>query len=114
MTPAQLRSPVTLVTGYFDVLRAEHARELQGVRERTSDRRLAVVVLQNAGELMEARARAEIVAALRVVDYVLIAKEDELDRLLACLRPAETVRWEEVDLRRTRCLIEHVQRGQNR
>ena len=109
-----LPRPITLVAGYFDVLCAAHAREMQKVRDRTAGRPLVVVVLPCRGELLSQRARAELVAAIRVVDYVLIADNEELHRLIERLKPAEVVRLEEADLRRTRRLIEHAQREQTR
>ena len=109
-----LPRPITLVAGYFDVLRAAHAGERQKVRDRTGGRPLVVVVLTCRGELLSQRARAELVAAIRVVDYVLIADNEELHRLIERLNPAEVVRLEEADRRRTRRLIEHAQREQTR
>ena len=109
-----LPRPITLVAGYFDVLRAAHAGEMQKVRNRTGSQPLVLVVLTCRGELLSQRARAELVAAIRVVDYVLIADNEELHRLIERLNPAEVVRLEEADLRRTRRLIEHAQREQTR
>jgi len=104
----------TLVTGYFDVLRVEHVRALQQVRDRTGDHPVVVAVLPREGELLSQHARAEMVAALRMVDYVLIANREGFDGILEGLRPAEFVRLEEAGLRHMHCLIEHVQRGQIR
>ena len=109
-----LPSPITLVAGYFDVLCAAHAHEMQKVRDRTDGRPLVVVVLPCNREILSQQARAELVAAIRVVDYVLIADNEELHRLIERLKPAEVVRLEEADRRRTRRLIEHAQREQTR
>jgi len=100
--------PVTVVTGYFDPLLAWHARELESIRGRA--RALAVVVLPLAAELLPQRARAVLMAALRMIDYVLVADNEDLDRLFAELEPAEIVRLEDDDLRRRGELIEHVRR----
>ena len=100
--------PVTAVTGYFDPLLAWHARELESIRGRAG--RLAVVVLPLAGELLPQRARAVLVAALRMTDYVVIADNEDLDRLLAEIKPAEIVRLQDDDLRRRGELMEHVRR----
>ena len=110
----QVPPAATLVTGYFDVLRVEHVRALQQVRDRTGDRPLVVALLPRQRELFHQRARAEMVAALRMVDYVLIANREGLDGILEGLRPAEFMRLEEAGLRHMHCLIEHVQRGQIR
>jgi bifunctional ADP-heptose synthase (sugar kinase/adenylyltransferase) len=102
-----------LVTGHFDILRAELVRELSEARRRTAAQSLMAVVQAMAGELAPVASRAEMAAALRVVDYVLIAGNEELDRLTAHLQPIETIRLEEGDARCTRQLIEHVQRRQS-
>jgi len=104
--------PVTVVTGYFDPLLAWHARELESIRGRAGA--LAVVVLPLPGELLPQHARAVLVAALRMIDYVLVADNEDLDRLLAELKPAEIVRLDNDDLRRRGELIEHVRRQQIR
>jgi len=97
----------TLVTGYFDVLLAEHVGELEGL-----PRPVVVTVLPRSGELLSQRARAELAAGLRVVDYVVIADDTEAEALLARLRPARIVRMEEDDARRLRQLMEHVRNRQ--
>jgi len=106
-----LRTSVTVVTGTFDVLRAEHARELAAIRERTGKPLLAVV-LPVEKELLSQTARAALVAALRMIDYVVIADSAELDRLVAVLRPASVERMETADALRMKQLVEHVKRGQ--
>jgi len=105
--------PLLLATGHFDVLRAEHARDLLQARERTGAGSLLVVVLPLASEIVPQAARAEMVAALRMVDYVLPAESDDWESLAGALQPVETVRLEEADARRTRQLIEHVHRRQS-
>ena len=107
-----LPRPLALATGYFDVLRAEHARDLQRVRGRTPGARLVVAVVTYAGEWMPVPARAELVAALRMVDYVVTMNHDALDGFIERLRPVEIVRLEAADLGRRRRLIEDAQRKQ--
>jgi glycerol-3-phosphate cytidylyltransferase-like family protein len=58
------------VSGHFDPLLAEHARKLAQVRE--PGRPLVVEVTNPAQPLLAQRARAELVAALSTVDYVLL------------------------------------------
>ena len=101
-----------MVTGYFDVLRAEHIRDLREARERAPALPLLAVVLPLAGELLHQRARAELVAALRVVDYVVITDEADAAGLIESLEPAVLVRLEGADARRIRQLTEHVHRRQ--
>ena len=103
------RGTVTLVSGYFDALRAGHARDLAGLRGP-----LLVAVLPLVGELLPQAARAEMVAALRVVDYVVIANEKDLDALIARLAPRELVRLEAADAARVRQLRDHVHSRQIR
>ena len=110
----RLAPPVVLAAGCFDVLRAEHTRELRGIRARHAGSRLVVAVLPLAGALLEQRARAELAAALRMVDYVVIADPGDVDALVECLKPAETARLEPLDARLIRQLKEHVRDRQTR
>ena len=104
----ELRPPVAIATGYFDVLRAEDARELARVRHHP----LLVVVLPLANEILSLSARAELVAALRVVDYVVTAEDGDVERLKDRLRPVEFVRLEVAEASRAKQLMEHVDRRQ--
>ena len=97
--------PLVIVTGYFDVLRAEHVRDLQHARDGARAATLLAIVLPHPAALLPQRARAELVAALRAVDYVLIGEE-----LAGTLHPDQLIRLEEADERRTRELGEHVRR----
>jgi hypothetical protein len=74
---------------------------------------LLAVVLPLAGELLHQRARAELVAALHMVDYVVTTDETDAAGLIESLKPAVLVRLEEADARRIRQLTEHVHRRQN-
>jgi glycerol-3-phosphate cytidylyltransferase-like family protein len=105
--------PLLLVTGCFDILRADLARELAEARQRTQAQTLAVVVQPWAPEILPLAARAEMAAALRVVDYVFIAQDEDLDSLASSLQPIEIIHLEEADSRRRRQLIEHVKRRQS-
>lgn len=104
-----LPGALTLVTGYFDVLGTEHILELARMR-----RPLLAAVLRHPGELFEARARAEMAAALRVIDYVVTAEHNEVDELIERLHPAAVLRLEAADLRRARRLKEDAERSQTR
>lgn len=55
--------------GCFDPLLAAHAAQLQTMK---SSRPLAVVIREPEAPLLDARARAELVAALAAVDFVVI------------------------------------------
>ena len=63
-------SPALWVAGHFDPLLAEHARKL---RERAAPGQTLVVEITNPeNPLLPQRARAELVAALEAVDYVVL------------------------------------------
>ena len=104
-----LPGPLVVVTGYFDVLRAEHARALASIRERNSGTLLAII-LPSPFEILDIHARARMVAALRVVDYVLVADEPAPDELLAALNPRTVIHLEADDARRNREIRERIQR----
>jgi bifunctional ADP-heptose synthase (sugar kinase/adenylyltransferase) len=79
-----------IVEGFFDPLLASHA--VQIARSRNS-RPLTVVVRDPERPLLDARARAELVAGLRAVDYVVIgglsrgpALAEDPESLMAAIR----------------------------
>jgi len=97
-----------VVTGYFDVLQAGDIRDLSAL-----PRPVAAVVLPFSDELLSQRARAELAAALRVIDYVVIADDPNADGLLERLRPGQIVRLEATQASRTSQLKEHVRKRQS-
>jgi len=107
-----MQRPILLVTGRFEILRLELVRELTEARRRAQAQTLIAVVRPLDGERVPLAARAELAAALRVIDYVLILENEDLDSLAAHFQPVEIIHLEEADLRRTRQLIEHVHRRQ--
>ncbi len=85
---------IVLANGCFDLLHVGHVRYLRGARRLgdvlfvgvNSD--AAVARLKGPGRpLMPAAERAEILAALRDVDHVVVFDDDTADRLVARLRP---------------------------
>ena len=85
---------VVFANGCFDMLHVGHVRYLEGAR-REGD---VLVVGVNADSsarplkgpgrpVLPEAARAELVAALRAVDYVVIFSEPNVEALLAALRP---------------------------
>jgi len=104
--------PLVIVKGYFDLLRAEHVRSLDEIRRRTGAATLLAVVLPLHRGLLPLAGRAELVAALRMVDYVLPGDCEDFSRIVSSLHPAETISLEDADRRRIRQLIEHVHRRQ--
>jgi rfaE bifunctional protein nucleotidyltransferase chain/domain len=85
---------VALANGCFDLLHVGHVRYLEGA-SREADRLVVAINddasvrgLKGAGRpILPAEARAELVAALRVVDYVVIFPEPNVERILRALKP---------------------------
>ncbi len=92
--------PFSLVTGYFDPLLAEHARRLGEIA--ALGRPLMVALLTPEDPILDTAARAEMVAALSAVDYVVPAETAEL------MPPEHIFHEESADLRRRRDLIRRV------
>ena len=112
LSPEAAPRACIVVTGAFDPVLADDARELAEIRACHPDRSLLVVVLPLPGELLPGRARAELVAALRMVDYVVSADDTAPDALLAALEPRHLVRLEGTQAVRKRQLMDHVHRRQ--
>ena len=90
----QRRRRIVLANGCFDLLHVGHIRYLEGAR-REGDL-LVVGVNSDASErvlkgdgrpILPAQARAELVAALAAVDYVVIFDESNVEALLTAIRP---------------------------
>ncbi len=85
---------IALANGCFDVLHAGHVRYLAGARQE-ADRLIVAVnddesvrALKGAGRpVIPAADRAELLAAMRDVDYVVIFPDRTVERLLRLLRP---------------------------
>lgn len=86
---------IVLANGCFDILHAGHVRYLQGARREgdvlvvaiNSD--ASVCGLKGPGRpILSAQARAELVAALAAVDYVMLFDEPDVRALLRDLRPS--------------------------
>ena len=109
---ARLRRPglrLKLVAGYFDVLTPDLVRRLHGLSD---GGRLIAVVVDPPNPLLPSRARAELAAALSVIDYVLLLPDAGLDKALDQIRPDEVVREDMADGKRLQALIEHVHQRQ--
>lgn len=85
---------VVFANGCFDTLHVGHIRYLEGARREgeilvvgvNSD--ASVRTLKGPGRpILDENARAELVAALRAVDYVVVFSEPNVEALLAFLRP---------------------------
>jgi bifunctional ADP-heptose synthase (sugar kinase/adenylyltransferase) len=110
VTPAEAvtvlrRRTFKVVTGYFDPLLPVHARRLAEIAG--SNGRLVVILLNPKRPILAGRARAELVAALDCVEYVVVAGETAHE-LLSGVRPDMVVREQEADMRRIREFTKHV------
>ena len=83
---------------------AAHAVRLSELRR--DGEQFVVAVLDPPDPLLPARARAELVAGLAAVDYVVVSSVNGLSA-------SETIHEEEQDLMRRRALCEHVMARQN-
>jgi rfaE bifunctional protein nucleotidyltransferase chain/domain len=85
---------IALANGCFDILHVGHVRYLEGAK-READRLVVAInddesvrALKGAGRpVLSASDRAELVAALRSVDYVVTFSETTVARLIGELRP---------------------------
>jgi glycerol-3-phosphate cytidylyltransferase-like family protein len=93
-------SGVTVVSGYFDPMLASHAERLAQIKREGAP--LLVLIATPDDCILPVRARAELVASLRVVDYV---AEN-------CDIPVQ-LRLEQEDQDRLARLIDHVHARQN-
>jgi len=89
-------SGATVVSGYFDPLVASHAERLSELK---SAAKLLVLIATPANAILPAAARAELVAGLRVVDYV--------SEFTGGLTPQ--IHLEAEDEQRFAALLKHVQ-----
>jgi len=95
LTTAKLRGQrIVLANGCFDTLHVGHVRYLAGAKEHGDilvvgvNADLSVRPLKGPGRpILDENARALLVAALRVVDYVLTFPEPNVEKLLEELRP---------------------------
>jgi D-glycero-beta-D-manno-heptose 1-phosphate adenylyltransferase len=85
---------IVLANGCFDLLHVGHVRYLEDARRHGDvlfvgiNADGAVTRLKGVGRpVMPATERAEIIAALRAVDHVVVFDDDTADRLVAALRP---------------------------
>lgn len=85
---------IAMANGCFDLLHVGHVRYLEGARGE-ADRLVvgvnddrSVASLKGPGRpILPASDRAELVAALRAVDYVIVFSEPTVERLLKLIRP---------------------------
>jgi len=93
---------IQVVTGYFDPLLAAHAERLEEIRA-TADA-LMVLVTNPPEPILEAQARAALVAGIRAVDYVVLTEDDPASGELA----QSAIHEEQADTSRLEELVELV------
>lgn len=98
-----LKPGLCVLQGHFDPLLAWHVERVEEARAKADA--LAVVILDPPEPILSARARAELVAALRAVDLVLIAQSGESE--------SASIRLDEYDLTVRGRFIEHVRERQS-
>lgn len=101
---------VHLVTGWFDPVLASHAEALAAAAQQGA--MLFAAVADPPEALLAARARAELVAAQRVVDYVVLAGGDP-GTVQAALAPDLAIDERSSDGERRRDLERHVRDRHN-
>ncbi len=105
--PPGLRSGSTVVLGFFDPLLADHVRRLKQIKPPGAV--LIAVILDPPASLLGVRARAELTAAIGIIDFVVPVPGD-VSGFLRKLQPGTVIHDADEDQLRTARLIEHVQR----
>lgn len=99
-----------LVTGYFDPVLAAHARRLAELA--VPNTTLMALVNSAPDSLLEARSRAELLASLGVVDYVVLPTNSDIAAIIEQIAPDAICREEEADRERTRQLATRIRERQ--
>ena len=97
-----------VIVGHFDPVLAGHARRMSSLADGSGA--LMAIVADPPRPILTAPARAELVAELAAVDYVVLPGDAPLEDILAKIEATEVVRAEAADQELTRELIRHVQR----
>lgn len=98
-----------LVIGYFDPMLAAHARRLRQVRAGAGQ--MVVMIDSPENPLLPAPARAELVAGLEAVDYVVVPGEGALE-LITAFPESDIAVEKEADTRSTEELARRVHERQ--
>src|SRR5438552_1583427 len=80
-----------LVSGYFDVLTPGHVRALISAADGAP---LMAIILDRPDSLLPSRARAELAASLRMVDYVLLLEKANIEQAIKALQPDQVIAGE--------------------
>jgi glycerol-3-phosphate cytidylyltransferase-like family protein len=104
--PEQLPADRTVVVGLFDPVTVAHVRRLLELRERCGN--VTVLLADPPEPILPARARAEVLAALNAVDFVLLPQEHALSVVLQRTRKSLVFREENADQGRFETLVNHI------
>ena len=81
-----------IARGSFDILRGEHCRRLAQEKKEPGELLVLVAADENPPRtVLDARTRAELAAALEVVDYVVILGEAEANGFISSLSPTRVI-----------------------
>lgn len=88
---------IVVIWGHFELLQASVVRQIEQAGSGTGAKVFAIVVGDGPSNpaLLSQRDRAQLVAALRAVEAVVICDEAQADALIAALRPAREILLDE-------------------
>ncbi|MFN0166676.1 MAG: hypothetical protein ACKV22_09615, partial [Bryobacteraceae bacterium] len=96
------------VAGPFDVLVAPYLRRLKEIRRLHPDATLLAVLTDPERPFLDLQARAELVAALADVDFVVLPDGGEWEKAVASVAPIAVYREQETQERERQALVDHV------
>lgn len=99
---------VAAVAGPFDGLTAAQIRRLRGIRQERPEATLVVVLTGVPEPLLSPQARAELVAGLRDVDFVVVPDGGEWEKAVTALAPQAVYREQALQERERLALMARV------
>ena len=101
-----------IVTGYFDLLQVDHVRRLEEIR--AAHELLIVLLADPPNPVLDSDSRAQLVAALDMIDYVVLPQECASSVDFERSGRVSVYREETADEARFQRLLEHVHRRHHR
>lgn len=99
-----------IVTGYFDPLQVDHARRLNMIR--ASHDCIVVLLADPPNPVLDSRSRAQLVASLGMIDYVVLPQECASSANFERTSDISVYGEEAADESRFECLVRHVHERQ--
>ncbi len=96
------------LVGPFDVLVAPYLRRLREIRNAHPEGTLVVVLTEPERPILDLEARAELVAALAGVDFVVLPDEGAWEKAVASFAPVAVYREQETHARERQVLVDWV------